>query len=165
MSIDRDTFRKTLSRFASGVTVVSARRADGVPIGVTVSAFCSVSLEPPLILVCLDKSNQDVEAYAEGKSFAVNVLAADQTVISNAFAFPGPVPPFKTIPFTEGLDGVPLLNGAAATLQCARHATHDGGDHWIVVGRVEAAATADKPLLLYADGGYRYLAESPEAAD
>jgi flavin reductase (DIM6/NTAB) family NADH-FMN oxidoreductase RutF len=165
MSIDRDSFRQTLSRFASGVTVVSTRRADGTPIGVTVSSFCSVSLEPPLILVCLDKANQDVEAYAEGKSFAVNVLAADQAVISNTFAFPGPVPPFKTIPFSEGLDGVPMLEGAAATLQCARHATHDGGDHWIVVGRVEEAAWTEKPLLIYAEGSYKFLSESTEAAD
>ncbi len=165
MSIDHDSFRHTLSRFASGVTVVSTRRLDGVPIGVTVSAFCSVSLDPPLILVCLDKANQDVEAYTEGNSFAVNVLAADQAVISNAFAFPGPVPPFETLPYTDGMDRIPLLDGAAATLQCTHHATQEGGDHWIVIGHVEAATTSEKPLLIYADSGYRYLSESPEAAD
>lgn len=163
MAIDADKFRQALSHFASGVTVVSARRADGAPIGVTVSAFCSVSLRPPLILVCLDHATLDLAAYAEGTHFGVSVLADDQQAVSDAFAYPGPVPPFEKTPHKIGETGVPLIDGAVATLQCRRFAVHAAGDHVIVIGEVEAATWRDAPPLLYAGGAYRGLAPTPEA--
>lgn len=165
MSIDPQHFRQALSRFASGVTVVSARRADGAPIGVTVSAFCSVSLTPPLILVCLDKATLDLAVYAEGPRFAVNVLAETQQAVSNAFAYPGPVPPFEATAYRTGAGDVPLIEGTVAALECSRFAAHDAGDHVIVVGLVDNAVCREGAPLLYANGGYRGLAPAPEAAE
>lgn len=165
MSIDQQSFKYALARFASGVTVVSTRRRDGAPIGVTVSAFCSVSLVPPLILVCLDKSNADLDAYIDGERFCVNVLSVDQATVSNAFAFAGPVPPFEKTAYTEGLGGIPLIDDTAAALQCARHAVHEAGDHYILIGLVEEATWRDAEPLLYACGDYRQLAPVSEAAE
>lgn len=162
MGIDPQHFRQALSRFASGVTVVSTRRPDGAAIGVTVSAFCSVSLTPPLILVCLDKTTLDLAAYAAGERFCVNILSADQQAVSDAFAYPGPVPPFESTAHRIGAGGVPLIEGALAVLECRRYATQDAGDHVVVIGEVLDAEVGNGAPLLYANGRYHGIGTLPE---
>ena len=150
---------ETMSRFASGITVVTAKTRDGAPVGVTVSAFSSLSLTPPLILACLDNATANLDAYTEGPGFCVNILAAGQEEASNAFAFPGPVSPFERIDNVDGALGIPILTGTVATLECTRFAVYPGGDHQILIGQVEHAAwRTDAAPLLYAAGGYRALA-------
>lgn len=157
MAVDGSTFRKALGAFASGVTVVTGRAADGEPVGLTVSAFSSLSLDPPLILVCLDKATRSAEALTGGP-FAVNILAEDQQAVSNHFASRKDKR-FDGVEWQAGeVHGSPLLSGSLAHLQCAPHEVLEGGDHLIVVGRVEAVDVSEegKPLT-YFRGGYRIL--------
>jgi flavin reductase (DIM6/NTAB) family NADH-FMN oxidoreductase RutF len=164
MTIDSLKFRHALSKFPSGVTVISTLTPDGSPVGVTVSAFSSLSLTPPLILICLDLATSNLRAYTEGQSFCVNILSDSQDSISNAFAYPGPTPPFDSVPYTVGKLGLPVISHAAATLECRRDAVYPGGDHMIIVGAVTHAEWDDEAMpLIYAAGNYRALAE-PEAS-
>lgn len=159
MTVEPLQFRQALSKFASGVTVVSTLTPQGEPVGVTVSAFSSLSLEPPLILICLDHATSQLRAYTDGGHFCVNILAAGQREVSNAFAFPGPKPPFDVVSHEMGAFGLPVIQGTLASLICKREAVYPGGDHQIVVG-VVTDATWDDSLepLLYAAGSYRTLA-------
>lgn len=158
MTVEPLQFRQALSKFASGVTVVSTLSPQGEPIGVTVSAFSSLSLEPPLILICLDHATSQLRAYTDGSHFCVNILAAGQQDVSNAFAFPGPRPPFDVVSHESGSFGLPIIKGTLASLVCEREAVYPGGDHEIVVGAVMEAMWDDSlDPLIYAGGGYRSL--------
>lgn len=160
MSISPDDFRQTLARFPTGVTVVTAKGPSGAPVGLTVSAFSSLSLEPPLILVCLDNATANLSSYTEGSGFCVNILASDQTAVSNGFAFPGPINPFETTPHRETLHGAAALSKAAASLECGLHAVYPGGDHQIVVGLVEKVSwREDVTPLVYHSGEYRGIGD------
>lgn len=160
MSITPNDFRQTLARFPSGVTVVTARGHDNVPVGLTVSAFSSLSLEPPLILICLDNTTANLAAYTEGTGFCVNILASDQADVSNAFAFPGPQNPFDVAPGRDALHGATVLTEAAASMECAVHAVYPGGDHQIVVGLVERVSwREDATPLVYHSGEYRGIGD------
>lgn len=157
MTVSTDDFRRALGCFASGVTVVTAVDGEGRPAGVTVSAFSSVSLDPPLVLFCLDRKTAALTSYTDSGRFAVNVLAEGQQAVSNAFASTRE-DRFAGIDVVEGAGGCPLIAGAMAHLECALEAVHDGGDHLILVGRVETAqADPDKAPLVYACGAYRKL--------
>lgn len=154
MSVSTDDFRRALGSFASGVTIVTAMGSDSRPAGVTVSAFSSLSLDPPLVLVCLDKRTAALDVFQSCQHFAINILADDQTVISNTFASPEP-DRFAGVATTLGVGGSPLIDGAIAQLECRQHALHDGGDHIILVGAVEQATSSEtKEPLLYARGRY-----------
>ena len=156
MTIDPDSFRATLGRFASGVTVVTARTDDGRDHGMTVSAFCSVSLEPPLILVCIA---HDAALHAElaiGRPFAVNILAAGQEALSRRFSGPDPNR-FDGLGYSRGQTGVAILDDTLAYLECCVEHLHEGGDHTICVGRVEQTAVRPERPLLYYRGGYAQL--------
>ena len=156
MTLDPDSFRAVLGRFASGVTVVTTRDDAGRDAGMTVSAFCSLSLEPPLVLVCIARDASLHPLLAEGTPFVVNILAAGQEALSRRFSGPDPNR-FDGIGFARGLDGVALLDDALAQLECRVTRLHDGGDHTICVGRVETATVRpDRPLLYYR-GGYAQL--------
>jgi len=156
MTLDPDSFRAVLGRFASGVTVVTTRDDAGRDAGMTVSAFCSLSLEPPLVLVCIARDASLHPLLAEGTPFVVNILAAGQEALSRRFSGPDPNR-FDGIGFARGLDGVALLDDALAQLECRVSRLHDGGDHTICVGRVETATVRpDRPLLYYR-GGYAQL--------
>lgn len=161
MTVQADDFRQVLSRFASGVTVVSARDGAKKPIGVTVSAFSSLSLNPPMVLICLDNSTLNLQDYTDGGSFAVNILSSEQSDVSNAFAFPGPKPPFEQVKYSDGELGLPLIDGAVASVQCETYAVHPGGDHVIVVGLVKHAKwRVESAPLVYVGGQYRSLGAS-----
>jgi flavin reductase (DIM6/NTAB) family NADH-FMN oxidoreductase RutF len=154
--IDEYRFRSVLSRFASGVTVVTAKGGDGVDHGITVSAFCSLSLEPPLILVCIDHATVMHGILESAAAFTVNVLAADQEDLARRFSDPDN-DRFEGTSYTRGANGLALLTGAAARLECALTHRFEGGDHTIFVGRVEAADANDAQPLLYYRGGYASL--------
>lgn len=153
MSVDADAFRSALGRFASGVTVVTACDAKGGDHGMTASAFCSVSLEPPLILVCVEKIATMHDAIVSCSHFAVNVLTEKQEQTARHFA-EAEGDRFEGIGFSRGAHSVPLLDDSLALLECRRTATYEGGDHTIVVGEVEAASWRDDRPLLYYRGGY-----------
>ena len=154
MPVNASQFRTALSRFASGVTVVTTRDAEGRPQGITVSAFSSLSLDPPLVLVCIDRGAYIYEAFAASGVFVVNILAADQEELSRLFASREPNK-FEGLGYTEGLVGAPVLDHALATIECRVRYTYEGGDHTIFVGEVEhAAVREDTAPLLYYRGGY-----------
>jgi flavin reductase (DIM6/NTAB) family NADH-FMN oxidoreductase RutF len=155
--ISADDFRKTLSHFASGVTVITTCDRDGRPTGLTASAFTSVSLDPPLILVCVDNKAQSYPALRDGKMFAVNILCHDQEHVSRRFATTKIENKFEGVPFTLSQLGLPLLDNALAHLQCATVNVHLEGDHTIFVGRVEGAFTGPGAPLVYFRGRYDRL--------
>ena len=156
MSIDPDTFRAVLGRFASGVTVVTTRDADGVDHGMTVSAFCSASLVPPLVLVCVDRAASTLPALERGTHFAVNILAQGQEALSRRFSW-HEANRFDGVGYTRGLTGAVLLDESLAWLECRIVARHPTGDHVVVVGEVEAAEASSERPLLYYRGGYAQL--------
>ena len=156
MSLDAAAFRRALGQFATGVTVVTTRDAAGHPLGLTVSAFCSVSLHPPLVLVCIDHRSEANAAMRESGLFAVNVLAEGQEEVSRRFAAPGRAK-LQGFELAEGKHGLPLVPGALAHLECRITARHDEGDHTILVAEVEMGAARDERPLLYYRGGYAQL--------
>ncbi len=160
MPVSPDDFKKALSCWATGVTIVTARAGDRVH-GMTVSAFTEVSLDPPLVLVCADKTSNTHPLIAEGGVFAVNVLSRDQAELSNRFASKKDEHlRFVDLEYETGKTGAPLLAGTAATLDCTLVATHDAGDHVIYVGRVEWARNTEREPLLYWGSAYRTPADS-----
>jgi flavin reductase (DIM6/NTAB) family NADH-FMN oxidoreductase RutF len=156
MSVDQATFRSVLGRFASGVTVVTVRNGD-TDHGMTASAFCSLSLDPPLVLVCIDRTTRMHELLQHVEHFAVSLLASDQEMISRRFAEPPDDTRFDGLGFTRAASGAPLLTDALAHLECVLEDRYSGGDHSIIVGRVVGAAAGDARPLLYYRGGYAEL--------
>jgi flavin reductase (DIM6/NTAB) family NADH-FMN oxidoreductase RutF len=157
MPVSNEEFRAALGRFASSVTVVTSKGADGEVRGITVSAFSSLSLNPPLILVCIDNRSSLIEHLKEGQAFAVNILGEDQEFHSRRFASKE-ANRFEGIGYKEGITNAPMLDNALAVLECKVVNNYAGGDHTIVVGEVEATAINDQKPLLYFRGGYTQLA-------
>lgn len=154
---DARTLRDALGCFATGVTVVTARTADGVPLGLTANSFTSVSLDPPLLLVCIANSAGSAEAMREAEHFAVNVLQIGQQPVSNLFASRNE-DRFGGTGWSGGESGAPLLDGSLSSFECKRHAVHEGGDHFILVGEVICARFEPRrDPLLYFRGKYRRL--------
>lgn len=151
MSLDPALFRRVLGSFASGVTVLTTRGADGALHGMTASAFTSLSMDPPLVLACVAKKARLHGLLAVGAPMSVSMLGEAQAPLSNHFAgyAPDVVPTWAPTPA-----GVDRLDGAVAWLAGPVHALHEGGDHTIVVLRVEAAAWEDAPPLAYFRGKY-----------
>ncbi len=154
--INRDEFRHALGKFASGVTVITTVDADEHRHGITVSAFCSVSLEPPLILICIDKYTGSHHAFEQNEFFAVHILRADQQQYSDHFAAHR-ADKFDRFAFTENEHGIPVLKDVLASLECRRVNAHDNGDHTIFVGAVERATINEGEPLVYFHGNYRKL--------
>lgn len=153
MPLDRDRFRSALGRFASGVTVLTMRDAEGTDHGMTATAFSSLSLDPPLVLVCVDRSASMAGPLEQATHLAVNLLARGQEEISRRFADKD-VDRFAGIAVVRGIGEVPLIDGAIAQLQCRIHARHPGGDHVIVVGEVLDAQAHEGEPLIYHRGRY-----------
>ncbi len=149
------TLRKIRGSFASGVTVVTTVH-EGKLRGVTVSAFAAVSLEPALVMVCLANESESKEWLAESGIFAVNLLSDEQEFLSERFAARAPIvnTRFDGVPYHTAITGSPILDGSLAWYDCRVEAMHDGGDHTIFVGRVEAIGFGDErkqPLLYFAN--------------
>lgn len=157
MSFDQRAFRDTLGCFATGVCIASAMGRDGLPVGLTVNSFTSVSLDPPLVLFCLDNRSESLSTFLEAPGFALSILAADQKALSSTFARTPPALRWDGVPLVPGEGGAPLIQGALAILDCTRYATHEGGDHTILVGRVIGFANRPGSPLLYYRGDYAAL--------
>jgi 4-nitrophenol 2-monooxygenase / 4-nitrocatechol 4-monooxygenase, reductase component len=155
MPVDDAQFKLAMSHFASGVTIVTTEQ-DGKPFGMTVAAFSSLSLHPPLVLVCIEKSVRTHEAIAAAGKFGVSILSDAQTDVSNRFASRNE-DKFSGIATHPGESGVPLIDGALTTLECTVREQFAGGDHSIFVGEVVAIATAEGAPLVYYRSGYRGL--------
>jgi len=154
---DARTLRDALGCFATGVTLITARAADGTPVGLTANSFTSLSLDPPLLLVCIARSSSSIAAFEDATQFAVSVLQIGQQLASTRFA-KRDERRFLDGEWEDGENGVPLLKGALVNFECARHAAHDGGDHIILVGRVTRARFEPRrDPLLYFRGKYRAL--------
>jgi flavin reductase (DIM6/NTAB) family NADH-FMN oxidoreductase RutF len=154
--IDSDTFRSVLGRFASGVTIVTARDDAAVDHGMTVSAFCSLSLDPPLVLLCVDHAASMYDLLLTHPRFGVSILSSNQESYSRRFADPDS-DRFDGIAYTRGDSGVVLLEDALAHLECCVTTHFEGGDHTIFIAEVERAEPRDGRPLLYYRGGYAQL--------
>jgi 3-hydroxy-9,10-secoandrosta-1,3,5(10)-triene-9,17-dione monooxygenase reductase component len=158
-----DEFKRALGQFASGVAIITTCDADGQPAGLTASSFTSVSLSPPLVLVCVAHSAQSYEALKDNGKFAVNILSAEQEPVSRRFAAPPAstnAEKFVGLTYHRGRLGMPLIDHAIAQIECSTVHAYPGGDHTIFVGQVEAAyhrADGADPLL-YFRGRYGRLA-------
>ena len=157
MPFDSLAFRRALGRFATGVTVVTMRDPSGGHRGITINSFSSVSLEPPLILYCLDKATPSFESFCAAERFAVNVLRAEQHDLSVRFSTAA-ADKWDAVEYDLWPGHLPVLRGCLASLACRHEALYEGGDHVIVVGRVESLATAEagEPLI-YFDSAYRSI--------
>jgi flavin reductase (DIM6/NTAB) family NADH-FMN oxidoreductase RutF len=155
MPIDDAAFKSAMSHFASGVTVVTTEH-DGKPFGMTVASFASLSLRPPLVLVCIEKSVKTHEMIAAAGKFGVSILAAEQAEISNRFASKRD-DKFEGMNIQKGNNGVPLIAGALTTLECSVQQQLPGGDHSIFVGEVTDCHTTEGAPLVYFRSGYREI--------
>ena len=156
-------FRKALGSFATGVTIITTRSADGTPIGLTVNSFNSVSLNPPLVLWSLAETSLSLPIFRDAKHWAVHVLASDQENLSGRFARRGE-DKFSGLAVEEGLGGIPLLPGCAARFECRTAFQYEGGDHVIFVGEVLAFNRAETAPLVFHGGRYAH-ATRRELAD
>jgi 3-hydroxy-9,10-secoandrosta-1,3,5(10)-triene-9,17-dione monooxygenase reductase component len=151
-SVTAARLRSAMGHFATGVMVVSAVSGDGTPHGSTANAISSLSLEPPLVLVCLRRRSVTLRAMLETGRFALNILDAGQEAMANRFAHPSSGLGWVGVDHRPGLTGAPLLDAALATIEADVHQLADGGDHRIVIGRVlavEHPAEHVPPLLFY----------------
>ncbi|MBJ2252144.1 flavin reductase [Pseudomonas sp. MF6784] len=151
--VDTRAFRRALGNFATGVTVVTAADASGRKVGVTANSFNSVSLDPPLILWSIEKRSTSHAVFEAATHFAVNVLAADQIDLSNNFARPRE-DRFAEIEYQAGAGGAPVLADCSARFECEKYQQVDGGDHWIMIGKVVAFDDCGRSPLLYHQGAY-----------
>ena len=157
MAIDQEAFKEALRGWASGVTVVTSRSGDKTH-GMTVSAFSSVSADPPLILVCANQSSTTHDLIEEGGVFAVSILASHQQDVSSVFASSKHEDSrLQQVRWTPGETGAPLIDEAVASLECTVVSAHREGSHTIYVGHVQAVHTTDAEPLLYYKGSYRSL--------
>lgn len=156
MSVSPDEFRSILGRFPSGVTVVTTKAADGSDHGMTVSAFCSVSLEPPLVLICIEKTASAHEALTTAPTFIVNILSTKQEQLARRFAEVD-IDRFEGVGFSRAGNGIVVLDDVLGVIECNRCAEHDAGDHTIIIGEVESGRSGDGKPLLYYRGGYAQL--------
>lgn len=155
MPLDDASFKLAMSHFASGVTVVTAEH-DGRRYGMTVASFASLSLHPPLVLVCIENSVQTHGAIAAAGVFGVSILGEQQQDVSGRFASKRD-DKFEGATVRRGELGVPLIEGAICTLECRVHSQLPGGDHTIFVGEVVDAQTAEGKPLVYYRSAYREI--------
>jgi flavin reductase (DIM6/NTAB) family NADH-FMN oxidoreductase RutF len=155
MPIDDARFKEAMSQFASGVTVVTTEH-EGTPYGMTVASFASLSLHPPLVLVCIEKAVKTHEAIRGAGLFGVSILSTQQADVSGRFASKAD-DKFSGITTRRGEHGMPLIDGAICTLECRVQEQLPGGDHTIFVGEVLDAQTSDGAPLVYHRSAYREI--------
>jgi len=158
MSIEPKDFRDTVGCFATGITIITTIEAGGSPIGLTANSFTSLSLDPPMVLFCLDYNVTSFDAFQAGGHFAVNILSTGQQNLSNRFAKSGPEK-WDGVAYDTWGTGSPILPGCLASMECTVSSINEGGDHVIVIGEVVRMerAPADVMPLLYFRGGYADL--------
>ena len=152
-TIEPRALRNALGAFATGVTIVTTRAADGLDVGLTANSFSSVSLNPPMVLWSLAKTSGSIEAFRKTRYFAVHVLAADQENLSARFAARG-IEKFSGLALERGSEQIPLLDGCTARFECRTAFQYQGGDHVIFVGEVENLTHSERPPLVFHGGRY-----------
>jgi flavin reductase (DIM6/NTAB) family NADH-FMN oxidoreductase RutF len=157
MALDEARFKLAMSHFASGVTIVTTEH-EGVPYGMTVASFASLSLRPPLVLVCIDKSVKSHEAIMASRRFGVSILAEEQAELSNRFASKLE-DKFAGVAVRRGALGVPLIEHALCNIECRVTGQLPGGDHTIFVGETVEVHTTERKPLLYYRSGYRRISD------
>lgn len=142
-----------MGQFATGVTVITTLGSSGTLAGCTVNAFCSLSLDPPLVLVCIGKDRYMHDLLVASPGYAVNILRSDQEGVARDFARPRQAR-FADVNTRTGRYGIPLLVGAITHIECDRHNVMDGGDHAIILGKVTDVSLGDGEPLLYSQGAF-----------
>lgn len=159
MSVEATQFKNALKLWASGVTVVTTQGRDNQPRGMTATAFSSVSLDPPQILVCLNQATDTGAALLESRRFAVNILNSGQENVSNQFAGSTTQEQrFASIAWQEGENGAPILSEALAALECRVVQQVQAGSHWVIIGEVDSVVCREGDPLLYYHSAYRTVA-------
>ena len=157
MSVDQLEFRRVMGHFATGVTVVTTHDGDGKLAGLTANAVASVSLDPPMVLVCVDKQSDSYPSFAASRAFVINILSKRQETLSRRFAKSGG-DKFTGIGYHIGVTGAPILDDTIAFIECEVRYDFDAGDHSIYVGEATGiAVSSEEDPLLYFRGGYRNL--------
>jgi len=159
---DPKDFRQALGMFATGVTIVTARAADGTPVGITANSFNSVSLSPPMVLWSLAKNARSLPVFSASPHWNVHILSNEQEALSNRFARAGE-DKFAGLSLDDSAHGAPLMPGCSARFQCRTAFRYDGGDHVIFVGEVLSYDRSERPPLLYVTGGYALAARKAGA--
>ena len=160
---DAREFRNALGAFTTGVTIITARAADGSPVGITANSFNSVSLDPPMVLWSLAKSARSLAVFETARHWAVHILAAEQEPLSNRFARSG-ADKFNGVDAGSGIAGLPLLEGCSTRLQCETAHVYEGGDHLIFVGRVLGFDRSERAPLAFQAGKYAVVTHKPQPA-
>lgn len=158
MPIDKNELRRIMGHFATGVTVITTISQDGTPYGLTANAFMSVSLEPPLLLISVDKKAESYPYFEQTRVFTINILRDDQEGLSRRFAVSGGNK-FEGVAYHRGANDVPILDDTLAHVECRLYATHDAGDHTLYLGEILEAETREGRPLLFYRGGYRAFSE------
>ncbi|MCD9024687.1 flavin reductase family protein [Cohnella silvisoli] len=165
--MDSTAWRSAMGKFATGITVITTKDAEGNPQGMTVNAFTSLSLDPPMLLVCLDNKSATLKHILDSKTFCVNILSAEQENVSRSFARRGDVDKFEGIPYHIGVTDIPVLDGCLAHVVCGLRKAVEGGDHQILLGdglQLSIQQSETGPLIFYG-GKYGYLTDSlPQGA-
>jgi flavin reductase (DIM6/NTAB) family NADH-FMN oxidoreductase RutF len=154
--VEPPQFRQLLGRFATGVTVLTSRLPDGEPIGMTANSLASVSLQPPLVLVSVEKDHDMHTAMEKGTHYVFNILSSEQEAVSRRFAA-SERDRFRGVSYRENQHGIAVLDGVVAHIECEKQMAVPGGDHTIFVGLVVGGDATDKRPLLYYRGGYAGL--------
>jgi flavin reductase (DIM6/NTAB) family NADH-FMN oxidoreductase RutF len=158
MPIDKNELRRVMGHFATGVTIITTISKDGTPYGLTANAFMSVSLEPALLLISVDKKAESYSFFEESRVFTVNILRDDQEGLSRKFAVSGGNK-FEAVAYRRGANNVPILEDTLSHIECRLSAAYDGGDHTLYLGEVLEAETREGRPLLFYRGGYRAFSE------
>jgi flavin reductase (DIM6/NTAB) family NADH-FMN oxidoreductase RutF len=157
MAIEKNELRRVMGHFATGVSIITSVTKDGQLVGLTANALTSVSLVPPLLLICVDKQAESYPHFAASKLFTVNLLSSEQEDLSRRFATKGDNK-FEGVAYRRGANGAPILNNVLAFMECRIVAAYEGGDHTIFLGEIEEASTSEGQPLLFYRGGYRSIA-------
>jgi flavin reductase (DIM6/NTAB) family NADH-FMN oxidoreductase RutF len=160
MPIERNELRRVMGHFATGVTIITTHSPEGEIHGLTANAFTSVSLDPPLLLISVDKKAESWPYFEASKVFTVNILADDQEGLSRKFAVSGGgSKKFEGVAYHLGANGAPIIEGTLAYIECSLYAAYDGGDHTIYLGEIQQAEVTEGKPLLFFRGGYRALGD------
>ena len=150
--VGEEKFRKVMGHFSTGVTVVCSRKPDREPVGLTVSAFASLSLDPPLVLICIHQDADAHDPMLQAGHFGVSILRAEQEELALRSAMVDPGHRFQDLAVTDGPLGSPLVEGALAWMECRIHEVYSGGDHSIIVGEAQECEAMDGDPLLFFRG-------------
>jgi len=155
-AVSPELFRRVCALFPTGVAVLTTRASDGTPHGLTVNAFCSLSLTPPLVLVAIDRVCSILDTFEKSGHFAINFLSLDQRNLSIRFS-EVPEGRFSGVPWSPGAEGAPLIVGTIGSIECRTKNIFDAGDHRALIGEVVAAYVADGDPLVFFRGDYTDL--------